>query len=281
MTEERCPQCGSDHPAKDRHSVGGTSVLTVRAALRPADRCPNPFHLHSPSPEEREQERVETGWKDREDGWLEATQMTRLVSCPKCAFTFDADHTDQDGGYSCPCCCAEARVEELKRDRDAALADSHGWRDDRDRALSRVTQLENRVKGLEQKVAVLRDGSAEWQEEASNLRHHIEQVIAAYDEFGPRLVRSEFERAIENARQSVTAPPLRPTPEEIESAKTPKGGWTRETLERWGVPWPPPKGWKKRLLEPCCDGSGQRFDGGPCDECPPSTGADAKRNGGE
>jgi ribonuclease HI len=35
---------------------------------------------------------------------------------------------------------------------------------------------------------------------------------------------------------------------EIESLKTSNGGWTRERLARWGVPWPPPKGWKKKLL---------------------------------
>lgn len=35
---------------------------------------------------------------------------------------------------------------------------------------------------------------------------------------------------------------------EIAAARTEKGGWTRETLERWGVPWPPPKGWKRDLL---------------------------------
>lgn len=39
----------------------------------------------------------------------------------------------------------------------------------------------------------------------------------------------------------------KPTKEEIEAARTPNGGWTRETLAQWGVPWPPPKGWKKEL----------------------------------
>ena len=34
---------------------------------------------------------------------------------------------------------------------------------------------------------------------------------------------------------------------EIEAAKTVRGGWTRETLARWGVPWPPPKGWRTKL----------------------------------
>lgn len=31
------------------------------------------------------------------------------VSCPDCAFTFDAFHEDASGGYSCPA-CAEARL---------------------------------------------------------------------------------------------------------------------------------------------------------------------------
>jgi hypothetical protein len=34
---------------------------------------------------------------------------------------------------------------------------------------------------------------------------------------------------------------------EIEAAKTAKGGWTKAQLAEWGVPWPPPKGWKKAL----------------------------------
>ena len=37
--------------------------------------------------------------------------------------------------------------------------------------------------------------------------------------------------------------------EEIEAQRTPKGGWTRETLAEWGVPWPPPSGWKRAILE--------------------------------
>jgi hypothetical protein len=39
----------------------------------------------------------------------------------------------------------------------------------------------------------------------------------------------------------------RPTPEEIEAARTPNGGWTRETLRSWGVSWPPKNGWKREL----------------------------------
>jgi hypothetical protein len=40
----------------------------------------------------------------------------------------------------------------------------------------------------------------------------------------------------------------RPTRREIEAAKTANGGWTKAQLAEWGVPWPPPPGWKKRLL---------------------------------
>jgi hypothetical protein len=38
------------------------------------------------------------------------------------------------------------------------------------------------------------------------------------------------------------------TPAQIDAARTPRGGWTRAQLAEWGVPWPPPKGWRQRLL---------------------------------
>lgn len=38
------------------------------------------------------------------------------------------------------------------------------------------------------------------------------------------------------------------TEEEIEAGKSPKGGFTKQQLAKWGVPWPAPKGWRKRLL---------------------------------
>lgn len=40
------------------------------------------------------------------------------------------------------------------------------------------------------------------------------------------------------------------TDDEIEAARTPKGGWTRAQLEAWGVPWPPTKGWRDRITDP-------------------------------
>lgn len=38
-----------------------------------------------------------------------------------------------------------------------------------------------------------------------------------------------------------------PSREEIEAGKSSKGGFTRKQLAAWGVPWPPPKGWRRTL----------------------------------
>jgi ribonuclease HI len=39
------------------------------------------------------------------------------------------------------------------------------------------------------------------------------------------------------------------TVEEIAAGATSKGGYTKAQLAEWGVPWPPPKGWRKALIE--------------------------------
>lgn len=41
---------------------------------------------------------------------------------------------------------------------------------------------------------------------------------------------------------------MRLTIEQIDAARTEKGGFTKDTLAGWGVPWPPPKRWKDALL---------------------------------
>ncbi|MET7391587.1 hypothetical protein ACFYPT_41700 [Streptomyces sp. NPDC005529] len=40
-----------------------------------------------------------------------------------------------------------------------------------------------------------------------------------------------------------------PSPDEVEAARTPADGWKRDQLAAWGVPWPPPKGWKEQLAD--------------------------------
>jgi hypothetical protein len=50
---------------------------------------------------------------------------------------------------------------------------------------------------------------------------------------------------------SDTTTELRKTPiteAEIMARQTKNGGWTRNSLREWGVPWPPPIGWRKQLL---------------------------------
>ncbi|WP_055530913.1 TnsA endonuclease N-terminal domain-containing protein [Streptomyces graminilatus] len=39
-----------------------------------------------------------------------------------------------------------------------------------------------------------------------------------------------------------------PSPDDIEAARTPAGGWTRDQLAAWGIPWPPPQGWREQLI---------------------------------
>jgi hypothetical protein len=38
-----------------------------------------------------------------------------------------------------------------------------------------------------------------------------------------------------------------PSREEIDAGLSPAGGYTRAQLAQWGIPWPPPRGWKRRL----------------------------------
>lgn len=63
--------------------------------------------------------------------------------------------------------------------------------------------------------------------------------------------------------------------EEIDAAKTAKGGFDRATLADWGVPWPPPAGWRQKLI----DGTAfpiAGFDGEPATRSHPSDCPEAK-----
>jgi hypothetical protein len=44
----------------------------------------------------------------------EREEHVDCVSCPECAFTFDACHEDRDGGYSCPLCAELASKKTLE-----------------------------------------------------------------------------------------------------------------------------------------------------------------------
>jgi hypothetical protein len=58
----------------------------------------------------------------------------------------------------------------------------------------------------------------------------------------------EPEVVLDEPPEPVEPEPPDPLADEIEEAKTPAGGWTKAQLAKWGIPWPPPKGWRKRLL---------------------------------
>ncbi|MFI1363355.1 hypothetical protein [Streptomyces griseochromogenes] len=38
-----------------------------------------------------------------------------------------------------------------------------------------------------------------------------------------------------------------PSPDEVTAAQSSGGGWTKKQLAEWGIPWPPPQGWRKHL----------------------------------
>jgi hypothetical protein len=38
------------------------------------------------------------------------------------------------------------------------------------------------------------------------------------------------------------------TEADIEAGRSPKGGFTRAQLAKWGIGWPPPQGWKEALM---------------------------------
>ena len=39
------------------------------------------------------------------------------------------------------------------------------------------------------------------------------------------------------------------TDQQIEAGKSHRGGFTRKQLAAWGVGWPPPRGWRKALVQ--------------------------------
>ncbi|HZR53640.1 MAG TPA: hypothetical protein VFB06_29550 [Streptosporangiaceae bacterium] len=60
--------------------------------------------------------------------------------------------------------------------------------------------------------------------------------------------RRQAARLTEEQQAALASLPRVP-PEEIEKCRLPNGGYRfdQATLERWGVPWPPPAGWRKAV----------------------------------
>jgi hypothetical protein len=48
--------------------------------------------------------------------------------------------------------------------------------------------------------------------------------------------------------------------EQVEDARTAKGGFSQASMKKLGVPWPPPKGWRKAItLKPACTAAHSNF----------------------
>src|SRR4051794_24317523 len=58
----------------------------------------------------------------------------------------------------------------------------------------------------------------------------------------------EFVRAIADNAYSRPTSNLKLTEAEIDAGRSAAGGWNAKTLRGWGVPWPPPRGWRWALL---------------------------------
>jgi hypothetical protein len=118
------------------------------------------------------------------------------------------------------------RGAELEHDRIVALLDTYD-----------ITELQGGVIMLEPKRVTGWQG--DWHESGS---------LSSYFRRGCRCdackgVASAWQRERKAAKKGV------PSPQEILEARSPAGGWTRETLAGWGIAWPPPKGWKADLEE--------------------------------
>ena len=59
--------------------------------------------------------------------------------------------------------------------------------------------------------------------------------------------RHRHRRAAVRASPEGDPTPTFLTPDQVKAAQSSRGGWKRATLASWGVPWPPPKGWRRAL----------------------------------
>lgn len=62
-------------------------------------------------------------------------------------------------------------------------------------------------------------------------------------------IRALSPRASDNQLEDLDVAAYLPSPDEVRAARTHRGGYTRAQLAEWGVPWPPPQGWKERLAQ--------------------------------
>jgi hypothetical protein len=80
-----------------------------------------------------------------QEEWLREGHVD-CVSCPVCAFTFDACHEDQGGGYSCPLCVELRLQEQLQTAQDSLFLKE-----------TRAAAWEGRARKAEEQLEAARD----------------------------------------------------------------------------------------------------------------------------
>ncbi len=84
--------------------------------------------------------------------------------------------------------------------------------------------------------------------------HLIQQARARTEVMGLAYIEPQRWESIDWSEMTPPAQSLdeslpAPSPDEVLAARTGRNAWNRVTLAKWGVPWPPPAGWRTRLVE--------------------------------
>jgi hypothetical protein len=85
--------------------------------------------------------------------------------------------------------------------------------------------------------------------------HSMEKRLVVGDDMVVRVLEtyeSHFAlcgKSVEEGHEQLDTSHLQAVGEDvIDAARSPRGGWTKAQLAEWGVPWPPPKGWRRALI---------------------------------
>ena len=116
------------------------------------------------------------------NGLADAKEPPPMWVCPVCTFSFHIDHTDEDGGYSCPE-CAEAvlknKIEELEDECDrlkAHVARHREQMEDYERLEAERDRLREQLAQAERSWALRLKHGNEAEEERDRLRAALANI---------------------------------------------------------------------------------------------------------
>jgi uncharacterized Zn finger protein (UPF0148 family) len=94
-------------------------------------------------------------------------RQVKLWKCPDCGFGFDAFHTDEDGGYSCPVC----EIETLQQQLDAVKQENE--------RLQELNEIINATCGeMNREIESLQQWLKQMEEENARLRKMVPKTHA-------------------------------------------------------------------------------------------------------